>query len=103
MSSRLETFNHRVYQIFLSPQFQFLIRFTLMTALILLCRQVFADDGTDPLAGTDASLVKTLGSDGTARKFIYLIEGVVAIATYIKTKNILMFSGVVSIAIFLNI
>ena len=50
MSSRLETFNHRVYQIFLSPQFQFLIRLTLMTALILLCRQVFADTGTDPLS-----------------------------------------------------
>lgn len=103
MSSRFEKFNYRLYQAFLSPQFQFLIRLTLITALLLICRQVFADDSADPLAGTDASLVKTLGSDGTARKFIYLIEGVVAIATYIKTKNILMFSGVVSIAIFLNI
>jgi hypothetical protein len=47
--------------------------------------------------------VATLGSGGTGRKYIYLIEGVTAIATYIKTKNVLMFSGVVAIAIFLNI
>lgn len=75
----------------------------LMFAILLLIywNQVFAAD--DPLAGTDASLIATLGASGTGRKFIYLIEGVAAIATYIKTKNIMMFSGVVAIAIFLNI
>ena len=101
MQSRLHTLNHQVWTLFSSSSCQFLIRLMLMTSLMLLWRQTFAGD--DPLEGTDKSLVATLGSGGTGRKFIYMIEGVTAIATYIKTKNVLMFSGVVGIAIFLNI
>lgn len=67
---------------------------------IVLWNQAFAAD--DPLSGTDASLIATLGSNGTGRKFIYLLEGVTAIAAYIKTKNLMMFTGVVSVAVFLN-
>jgi hypothetical protein len=101
MQSRYQTFNHKVWILLSSSQCQFLIRLMLMTSLMLLCRYAFAGD--DPLEGTDKSLVATLGSGGTGRKFIYLIEGVTAVATYIKIKNVLMFSGVVAIAIFLNI
>lgn len=72
----------------------------LISTVLLIWNQAFA---ADPLAGTDANLIETLGSNGTGRKFIYLIEGVFAIATYIKTKNVMMFTGVVAIAIFLNI
>lgn len=67
---------------------------------MVLWNQAFAAD--DPLSGTDASLIATLGSNGTGRKFIYLLEGVTAIAAYIKTKNLMMFTGVVSVAVFLN-
>lgn len=73
----------------------------LYIGLMMIWNQVFAAD--DPLLGTDASLIATLGTSGIGRKFIYLIEGITAIATYIKTKNIMMFSGVVGIAVFLNI
>jgi hypothetical protein len=76
-------------------------KITLMSLLLLVATHAFAAD--DPLAGTDASLIATLGASGTGRKFIYLIEGVTAIATYIKTKNLMMFSGVVAIAVFMNI
>lgn len=73
------------------------------TTLMFLWSQAFADSGSDPLAGTDASLIATLGSNGTGRKFLYLVEGIFATVTFIKTKNPMLFSGVVAIAIFLNI
>jgi len=84
-----------------SSSCQFMIRMILVTSLLVICRQVFASE--DPLEGTDASLIATLASGGVGRKFLYLVEGVFATATYIKTKNPMMFGGVVGIAVFLNI
>lgn len=101
MLPTIQLINRAIWQFLSSTKFQFVLRVMLMTSLMLLWRQAFAGD--DPLEGTDASLAATLGSSGTGRKFIYLVEGVVAVAAYIKTKNVLMFSGVVAIAIFLNI
>jgi len=101
MQQIIKKINASIWSVVSSTKSQFILRVLLMTSLIFIWRQAFAGD--DPLEGTDKSLIATLGSNGTGRKFIYLVEGVVAIATYIKTKNVLMFSGVVAIAIFLNI
>lgn len=102
MKSNLQMINEKVWNVLSSKQFQFIYQLILMTTLMLVCRYAFATDD-DPLAGTDKSLIATLGSNGTGRKFIYLVECIVSIAAYIKTKNLLMFGGVVGIAIFLNI
>lgn len=102
MQTQLQTLNDKAWQFFSSKKFEFLFKLILMTTLMLICQHVFAAD-EDPLAGTEGSLTATLGSGGTGRKFLYLVEGVVSVAAYIKTKNLLMFGGVVGIAIFLNI
>ncbi len=101
MQVKVKNLTQKVYGVISSAEFRFLMLVVLVAALMIGWRTAFAGD--DPLEGTDKSLVATLGSGGTGRKFIYLIEGVSAVATYIKTRNILMFSGVVAIAIFLNI
>lgn len=57
--------------------------------------------GSDLLAGTEAELLATL--QGTGKKYIYLAEGILSIAAYIKTKNLLVLTGIIVVAMFLNI
>lgn len=101
MKIQLESFSFKIRKLISSKKCKFTFHVLLMTGLMLALRQAFAAD--DPLAGTDASLIAALGSDGTARKFIYMIEGVAAIWMFIKTKNVMMLGGVVVIAIFFNV
>ncbi len=65
-----------------------------------ICLSALAD-GTDILAGTDASLWETL--NGTGKKYIYAAEGILGLAGYMKTKNLLIFTGIVVVSIFFNI
>lgn len=101
MRSDIKSIGNRVVQLSNSNAVRYSLNLLLATLLMLAWNQAFAAD--DPLSGTDASLIATLGSNGTGRKFIYLLEGVTAIAAYIKTKNLMMFGGVVGIAVFLNV
>lgn len=64
------------------------------------CLSAFAD-GTDILQGTDASLWATL--NGTGKKYIYAAEGILGMAAYMKTKNLLVLTGIVVVSIFFNI
>jgi hypothetical protein len=73
----------------------------LSTGLILLSMHAFADNGSDLLQGTDDSFWTTL--KGTGKKYIYGTEFILAIAAYIKSKNLLVFVGVIAIAVFFNI
>jgi len=61
----------------------------------------FADETKDLLEGTSTSLLETLR--GTGMKFVYLTEGIVSLAAYIKTKNLLVLSGIIVVSIFFNI
>jgi len=77
-------------------------QFLLLLGLTVISLGIFADDtGKDLLAGTSESLVKTLS--GTGMKFVYLTEGIVSLAAYIKTKNLLVLSGVIVVSVFFNI
>ncbi len=76
-------------------------KIVLILSLIGISFYAFADDGTDLLSGTTANLIKTLS--GTGMKFVYLTEGIVSLAAYIKTKNLLVLSGIVVVSIFFNI
>jgi hypothetical protein len=41
--------------------------------------------------------------NGSAKHYIYLAEGFLSLATYIKTKNLLVLFGIVIVAFFLNV
>jgi hypothetical protein len=77
------------------------IKLITLTCLMLLSTYVFADNGSDLLQGTDTSFWTTL--NGTGKKYIYGTEFILAVATYIKSKNLLVFVGVIAIAVFFNI
>lgn len=79
---------------------QFLLKFSLATILLAICGHAFAD-GSDLLSGTDQSAWATF--QGTGKKYIYLGEGLLALFTYIKTKNVIALIGIVVVAIFINI
>lgn len=83
------------------PKIRYCGKLALILSLIGISFYAFADDGTDLLSGTTTNLVKTLS--GTGMKFVYLTEGIVSLAAYIKTKNLLVLSGIVVVSIFFNI
>ncbi len=76
------------------------VRLFLLVSLIGLWGSALAD-GTDILDGTDASLWMTL--NGTGKKYIYAAEGILGLAGYMKTKNLLVLTGIVVVSIFFNI
>lgn len=82
------------------PHLLITLRLLLGVSLMGLCTSVLAD-GSDILQGTDASLWATL--NGTGKKYIYAAEGILGLAAYMKTKNLLVLSGIVVVSIFFNI
>jgi len=90
----------RLRGIFYQPESLAVIRLCLAVLIMSLCAAALAD-GTDILQGTDASLWATL--NGTGKKYIYASEGILGMAAYMKTKNLLVLSGIVVVSIFFNI
>jgi hypothetical protein len=91
--------NYRAFKKYLySPKGISILKALVIMSLSMLASQVFA---TDLLKGTETALLDTL--QNTGKKYIYLAEGITAIASYITTKNVLVLVGVVVVAIFLNI
>jgi hypothetical protein len=86
-----------------SKLFDAIFKVAIVISLLALSTHGYAADGVDPLEGTDGGLIKSLGSGGTGRKFLYLCEAILSAAAYIKTKNLLVFGGVVALAIFLDV
>jgi hypothetical protein len=70
-------------------------------AFLIMATHAFAESGGDLLQGTDTGFWTTL--NGTGKKYIYGTEFILAVATYIKSKNLLVFVGVIAIAVFFNI
>jgi hypothetical protein len=77
-----------------------LIKSTLVSAIILASCVCYAS-GSDILSGTADSLIATI--NGTGKTYIYLTEGILSVATYIRSKNLLLLSGIVVVSIFLDI
>ena len=70
--------------------------------LFMLSTHAFATDpAVDILDGTAAGLTATL--KGTGKTYLYIAEGVLSLAAYIKTKNLLFLAGIVVVACFFNI
>jgi len=70
------------------------LKVMLILAVMLGCRQALA---TDLLEGTTDDMKETL--EGSGRKWLILIDFALAAAMYIKTKNVMMFLGVLVITI----
>jgi hypothetical protein len=56
--------------------------------------------GKDILAGTDTDLLATL--NGSGKKYVYLIEMIMAIAGYMKTKNVFILGGILVVSVAFN-
>lgn len=95
-----ETLGCRLWCALCQPNSLASIRWLLLASLIGLWGSALAD-GTDILAGTDASLWETLNNTG--KKYIYAIEGILGLAAYMKTKNLMVLTGIVAVSIFFNI
>lgn len=83
--------------------YQFVPCRMLAKVILLICVSgfssfVFADD---ILTGTDTTLIDTL--NGTGKKYVYIVEGILSLAAYIKTKNLLFLAGIVIVAFFFNL
>ncbi len=83
------------------PRMQFFLKIALSVSLSLCCVNTFADNSEDILSGTDASLWATI--NGTGKKYIYAAEGIIGLGTYMKTKNLLVLTGIVVVSVFFNI
>lgn len=97
----MRLFQLKIAYVFYGPRFYMLLRGSIALILLLFMNHAFAESGADLLQGTDQSAWATF--EGTGKKYIYLGEGLLALFTYIKTKNILTLIGIVIVAIFINI
>src|SRR5437879_6430137 len=97
----MRSLTSKIIYYFYHPSTHGLLRFFTMSFLIVLSSHAFADSGSDLLQGTDQSAWATF--EGTGKKYIYLGEGLLALFTYIKTKNVLTLIGIVVVAIFIDI
>lgn len=72
----------------------------LMLLGVMLSISAFAE-GTDLLSGTTENLVNTIKGSGSI--YLYLAEGILSLAAFIKTKNILVLSGIIVVSVFINV
>jgi|GEM_PF-2424296 len=86
--------------LFCSPKAQIAINLFITICLIGISSLALAA-GDDILKGTDASLIATI--TGSGKRYIYITEGLVSLAMYIKTKNLLVLFGIIVVAVFFNI
>lgn len=67
---------------------------------VLSIQQSFAE-GQDLLQGTTATALSTF--NGSIKTFIYLLEIIMAVGVYIKTRNFMALGGIVVVAFFINV
>lgn len=84
----------QVTNFFTSEKTKIWLKVMFVLTVMLGCRQALA---TDLLEGTTDDMKETL--EGSGRKWLILIDFALAAAMYIKTKNVMMFLGVLVITI----
>ncbi|CAM4391474.1 MAG: hypothetical protein LEGION0398_MBIBDBAK_00180 [Legionellaceae bacterium] len=89
------------YQFLTNVTFTKSLYFLSLLAFFFFSSSVFAGNQGDILAGTEKALGATI--DGTGRKYLIAAEGILSLAAYIKTKNLLVLGGVAIVCIFINI
>lgn len=78
---------------------QVLCQLFLLMTVMCISSEVLA--ATDILDGTTDGLVATL--NGSGKTYLYIAEGIISLAAYIKTKNILFLVGIVIVSVFFNV
>lgn len=78
-----------------------IIKFSLLSGLMLACTYVFAAEGKDLLEGTDADLIKTV--TGTGKTYLYIAEIIIASVGFIKTRNPTIFLGILALSVGFNV
>ncbi|ENA1860345.1 TraA fimbrial protein precursor, partial [Aeromonas salmonicida] len=57
----------------------------------------------DMLAGQSGTVNDTFGANSTVAKWIILAEVIIGVASYIKTKNLLLLFGVIIVVVFTTV
>lgn len=86
---------------FIQEHNQITLKLLLLISMPIVSAQVLADPSDDILSGTTTALVATL--KGSGKTYLYIAEGVLSLAAYIKTKNLLFLAGIVVVSIFFNV
>lgn len=71
-----------------------------IVCLCFLTQAVYAADATDPLAGAATAVKADFGPTSNFMTIVYVVEVVMAVVGYIKTKNLLTLIGLPVILIF---
>jgi hypothetical protein len=82
------------------PRLQLFFKLLLGIGLLGFCLNALAD-GNDLLQGTDASWWATF--NGTGKVYLYTGEAILAIALFIKSRNMVAFIGIVALAVFIDV
>lgn len=75
----------------------------LVASVALMSVPVLQAQAEDLFKGGKTTINDTFGSGSTIVWILYLLEILMAVFTYIKTKNLIMFGGVAAVMVFINI
>ncbi|HVV69600.1 MAG TPA: hypothetical protein VHE99_11330 [Gammaproteobacteria bacterium] len=97
MKSLYPSFWHRLAD----PRWQVLLKILLALGLFFGCYLNAFADGVDILKGTDSNFWSTF--NGTGKVYLYIGEAIIAIVMFIKSRNMIAFIGIISVAVFIDI
>ncbi len=83
------------------PRLQIVFKVLLALGLFFGCYVNAFADSTDLLKGTDASWWATF--NGTGKVYLYTGEAILAIVMFIKSRNMIVFAGIVALAVFIDV
>lgn len=76
----------------------------LMAVAVLVTLFTFGQaHAVDMLAGQSGTVNDTFGANSTVAKWIILAEVIIGVASYIKTKNLLLLFGVIIVVVFTTV
>lgn len=76
----------------------------LMAVAVLITLFTFGQaHAVDMLAGQSGTVNDTFGANSTVAKWIILAEVIIGVASYIKTKNLLLLFGVIIVVVFTTV
>ena len=76
----------------------------LMAVAVLVTLLTFGQaHAVDMLAGQSGTVNDTFGANSTVAKWIILAEVIIGVASYIKTKNLLLLFGVIIVVVFTTV
>ncbi|WP_052130602.1 type IV conjugative transfer system pilin TraA [Erwinia typographi] len=75
----------------------------LMLTVAMLSVPALSAHAEDLFSGGKTTINDTFGGSSTIVWVLYLLEILMAVFTYVKTKNLIMFGGIAAVMVFINI